>query len=43
MNAQIQREFNEWKSREMLPENGIPINRPYDWCKLSSSENLSRD
>jgi len=40
LNAQIAREFNEWKSREALSENGIPMNRNYDWCESCLSKSL---
>lgn len=31
LNSRIAREYNEWKSRELLSEDGIPKARPYDW------------
>jgi hypothetical protein len=33
LNSQIAKEYNEWKARDSLPENGIPQARHYDWSE----------
>jgi hypothetical protein len=33
LNSRIAREYNEWKSRELVSENGIPQARHYDWSE----------